>query len=243
MLARGWVMIVDPLTVALTGALALGVGGALHCAGMCGGIAAALSFSIPEERRRGSRLIAWQSLFGSGRLLSYAGLGAIAGGLGGQLASGPASGGWHWPALLSALLMVLLTAHFLGHSAPIRALERLGAGLWRRLSPLTRRLMPVDHPLKALALGGLWGFLPCGLLYSALVLAAGTGEWADGALVMGMFGATTLLPVGAAGVFGGQLSRLRRGPARYVAAAMTLALALVFLQHGLPGDVHAHHHP
>lgn len=77
-------MIVDPLTVALTGALALGVGGALHCAGMCGGIAAALSFSIPEERRRGSRLIAWQSLFGSGRLLSYAGLGAIAGGWAGN---------------------------------------------------------------------------------------------------------------------------------------------------------------
>ncbi|HCR78376.1 MAG TPA: sulfite exporter TauE/SafE family protein, partial [Alcanivorax sp.] len=160
----------------LSAAALLAVAGAAHCVGMCGGIGTALTFTVPAARREGLRLWGWQLLFGVGRIGGYAALGAVAGGLGNGLLrvlpwQGPA-----WPALFSGALMLLLSIHFLTGGGLLRRLERTGAVVWRRLQPLVRRLLPVDRPAKALMLGALWGFLPCGLVYSALLLAASSAS-------------------------------------------------------------------
>ncbi|TMW14220.1 sulfite exporter TauE/SafE family protein [Alloalcanivorax gelatiniphagus] len=216
------------------GALMLALGGLLHCAGMCGGIGAALTFAIPAQRRAGGRLWYWQALFGAGRVSAYMILGALSGALGGALLGRLPGGGPAWPALFSALLMGLLAWHFLGHGALLRRLERPGARLWRRLKPLSDRLLPVDRSYKALALGALWGLLPCGLVYSALLLAATTGHPAAGALVMLTFGLVTVAPVALAGVAGGRLAG-DGGRRRRWAGAASLGLAVWFLVQGLWG--------
>ncbi|SMO94600.1 hypothetical protein SAMN06272769_1349 [Alcanivorax sp. DSM 26295] len=172
----------------LSAAALLAVAGAAHCVGMCGGIGTALTFTVPAARREGLRLWGWQLLFGVGRIGGYAALGAVAGGLGNGLLrvlpwQGPA-----WPALFSGALMLLLSIHFLTGGGLLRRLERTGAVVWRRLQPLVRRLLPVDRPAKALMLGALWGFLPCGLVYSALLLAASSASVVGGLLVMTVFG-------------------------------------------------------
>ncbi len=221
-------------------ALLAGTGG-LHCAAMCGGIASALTFSIPSDKRQGKKLWAWQLLYGSGRVGTYMLLGTGAGALGDGLLRHLSSQHFHWPALLSAAIMLLLAVQLLGKSSPLVHLEKVGGHVWRRIQPLLKGLMPVDHPLKALALGGLWGFMPCGLLYSALMLAAGTASPLGGALTMLVFGLITIPPVASAGVFAGKLRHLREGVGRPVALLLALLVAAVFLYQGLTGHHHDDH--
>jgi len=220
-------------------ALLAGTGG-LHCAAMCGGIASALTFSIPAEKRQGNRLWVWQLLFGSGRVGTYMVLGAGAGALGDGLLRHLSSEHFHWPALLSAAIMLLLAIQLLGKANPLVKIEKLGTHVWRRIQPLLKGLMPVDNPAKALALGGLWGFMPCGLLYSALMLAAGTAHPLWGAFTMLVFGVITIPPVAGAGVFAGKIRHLREGVGRPIALILTLLVAGVFLYQGLGGH-HDHH--
>lgn len=247
----------ETFLAALGAAALLGLAGSLHCSAMCGGIAATLSFAIPEPLRHGGRLWLWQLLLGLGRVTTYCLLGAGAGALGQQLLSHLGNLHWNWAALASGVLMLLLALQLGGLGAPLRHLEALGRRLWRTLSPLTGRLLPLDRPYKAVLLGLLWGFLPCGLLYSALVLAAATGHAATGAATMLLFGLITIGPVAGTGIFAGRLARLRQGRFRYVALVATLLLAGLFFYQGLaaphpmapllPGQdptlhQHDHHH-
>lgn len=220
-------------------ALLAGTGG-LHCAAMCGGIASALTFSIPSEKRQGKKLWAWQLLYGSGRVSTYMLLGAGAGALGNGLLKHLSSQHFHWPALLSATIMLLLAIQMMGKQSPLIHLEKVGTHVWRRIQPLLKGLMPVDHPLKAYALGSLWGFMPCGLLYSALMVAAGTTNALAGALTMLVFGVITIPPVASAGVFAGKLRHLREGAGRPIAIALTLLVAGIFLYQALGGHHDAH---
>ena len=217
----------------LTAAALLALAGAAHCVAMCGGIGTALTFTVPASRRVGVRLWGWQVLFGLGRIGGYTVLGATAGGIGNRLLrvlpwQGPA-----WPALFSAVLMLLLSLHFLSGGRLLRRLERPGAVIWRGVQPLVRRLLPVDHPAKALLVGALWGLLPCGLVYSALLLAASSASVVGGLLIMALFGGLTLAPVAAGGVLGGQMRRLQGFRGRRLAAALSLLLGGVFLFQGV----------
>ncbi|MFT6600222.1 MAG: sulfite exporter TauE/SafE [Alloalcanivorax sp.] len=231
--------VIEFLLPQLTAAALLALAGAAHCVGMCGGIGTALTFTVPAGRRTGARLWGWQLLFGLGRISAYAVLGAVAGGLGNGLVRALPWHGPAWPALFSAAFMLLLALHFLTGGGLLRRLERPGAAVWRRLQPLARRLLPVDSPAKALMLGALWGFLPCGLVYSALLLAASSASVLGGLLVMTVFGALTLAPVAAGGVLGGQMRRFQGVRGRRLAAALGLLLGALFLAQGLaPGSLH-----
>lgn len=246
---------ISSLLAPLAAAALLAAAGSLHCAAMCGGIAASLTFAVPEQVRQGGRLWFWQTLLGLGRITTYSVLGALAGLLGNTLLGRLSGGHLMWPALLSAVLMLLLALQLYGFGTPLRALERLGIALWRRLSPLTGKLLPLDHPLKALGLGALWGLLPCGLLYSALLLAAATGHPVNGALTMAVFGVITIVPVASTGVFAGQIGRLQRPLLRRAAATLSLGVAALFVWQavaaphpalpevpGLELEHHHHHH-
>jgi sulfite exporter TauE/SafE len=131
------------------------------------------------------------------------------------------------------LLLIGLGLYLAGIRGPVSSLEHLGARFWSIIKPFTRRFLPADSPAKALALGMLWGWLPCGLVYTMLFTALLSGSTLGGASVMLAFGLGTLpnLMVAAA---------LLHGPRRWLASrwARTLSGAVV-LGFGLYGLVHA----
>lgn len=212
----------------LASAALIASAGSVHCIGMCGGISSALTFSIPEARRQGMALWGWQLLFGLGRVGTYCALGALAGALGGLFLAQLPSPSMAAGLTLSGILMLLLSAYLLGRGGLLQRVEKIGQRLWRGLQPVTRKLMPIDHPAKALALGALWGFLPCGLIYTSLALAATAGSALAGTLVMLCFGIITVAPVATTGVLASQLQRFRRGAWPALASVLTLCLALLF---------------
>ena len=183
----------------LFGGLATG----LHCAGMCGGISA--GFSLLQKQDLWRRQLA----FNAGRIASYAAAGAAAGALG--------SAGAYAAAVLPAqTLLYLQTSNFdalagvhLAFALPLAKLERIGLPLWRRVQPLAIRLLPARTLPQAFAAGLAWGWLPCGLVYGALLAAAFAGDAAQGALAMAAFGAGTLPWLLAAGVAAARLRQWR----------------------------------
>jgi len=175
----------------LAAAAALGVAGSVHCLGMCGGIAAAAGARAPDGVPGGGAALAGIT-FNLGRIGGYALLGAAVGALvGAAVAQVPvrpfALGG----RALAALLMLFMGLSLLT-GRDLLSLERLGGRAWQHLRPLAARALGLPRPLRFTALGVLWGFLPCGLVYSALALAATAGSGPAGAIIMLAFGAGTL---------------------------------------------------
>ena len=167
-------------------ALLIGLLGAGHCIAMCGGVAAAFSMAIPAEQRR------WQWLYllsyNGGRILSYSIAGALVGGVFAGLAE--VSMGKQALVilrLLAGVMMILLGLYLARWWFVLLHLEKLGNGLWRHLKPLAGRFIPFKSPLAAFPFGMIWGWLPCGLVYSALTWSAVSGGALEGARVMALF--------------------------------------------------------
>jgi sulfite exporter TauE/SafE len=208
----------------LLGGLAVGFLGSAHCVGMCGGIAGALSMAVPADCRRPLALARRQALYSLGRVLSYALAGMLAGGFGFALAAALGPQGGLVLRGVAAGLLVLLGAYLAGWSNGLVALERLGARLWRRIGPCAVRLRPGHSALGALVVGMLWGWLPCGLVYSALALAAASGGAGHGALLMVGFGLGTLPAVLTSGLLAHRVAVLSRASASRRAAGVLLLL-------------------
>jgi hypothetical protein len=176
------------LAAQLVAALSLALAGGLHCAGMCGGFVGALQLNRPA----GVSAVRLAVGYHAGRLVSYSAAGALIGAAGAALYAsdvlplqiGLLIGG-------SALLLAVGAAMF-GRGAWLRRLEPLGAGLWRVIAPLARRVYPPRSGRAALAAGLAWGWIPCGMVYAALPLALVTGSAWQGAAVMFAFGLGTL---------------------------------------------------
>jgi len=179
--------------------LAGGLVSGLHCAGMCGGISA--GFSLLQKEQLWRRQLA----FNFGRIASYAAAGAAVGALG--------SAGAYMAAVLPAqTLLYLMSSVFVSlaglhlvFALPLSKLERVGLPVWRRVQPLAARLLPARTLPQAFAAGMAWGWLPCGLVYGALLAAAFAGSTAQGAIAMAAFGAGTLPWLLAAGVTAARL--------------------------------------
>lgn len=175
-------------TALLVAALFMGFFGSPHCLGMCGGLVAAFSLSMkdvsPAKRRA---LIA---TYHFGRLSSYAFLGLIAG-LVGTTVLAPLMTSNNIPRILLGLVLVFVGVTMLG--APFLAkLERVGMRFWQFLSPLRQKVFPLNTFPRALAAGLLWGFLPCGLVYGALLIAVVAHNPLGGAVLMFVFGLGTV---------------------------------------------------
>ncbi|ADQ85614.1 conserved hypothetical protein [Methylovorus sp. MP688] len=167
----------------------VGLLGGGHCAGMCGGIVGAVSMSLPGARPRLPFLLAYNG----GRILSY----TLAGVLAGALGASSFFLGHILPIQkilygLSSVMLVLLGLYLAGVWHGVTYVERLGSVLWRQLQPLSKRLLPVQSPWQAILLGAVWGWLPCGLVYSVLVAALAAGNALQGGLLMLAFGLGTL---------------------------------------------------
>ena len=200
-------------------ALLLGLAGGAHCAGMCGGIVGALSLA-PGGR---ARPVAFTLAYHAGRASSYAAAGAVVGALGqtglalrGGQASQQLLFGFASLALLGAGLYVA------GYAPFVRRIEAAGGAIWRHVEPFSRPLIPATTASRAALLGVLWGWLPCGMVYGALLIALGTGSVLSGALTMAAFALGTMPSLLAIGLFARTASRqpARRGLRRIAGAAI-----------------------
>lgn len=226
--------------ISLIAAFMTGMLGSLHCVGMCGGIVGALSMGLPAEtRNRFWRLLPYQLLYNSGRILSYVIAGALVAWLGAETAnqlgqSSHSIGKW-----LSGLFMVALGLYIAGWWQLLGILERGGSHLWKYLQPLGRHFLPVNNPLQAFGLGLVWGWLPCGMVYAMLTFALSSQDSVQGALIMLAFGLGTLPMLF---LMGGMASRLgdfvRRPLVRQLAGTLILLFGLYSLF--APG-AHDHH--
>ncbi|TBU72022.1 cytochrome biogenesis protein [Pseudomonas daroniae] len=215
----------------LLSALILGLLGGGHCLGMCGGLMGALSLAIPAEQR--NRRLHLLLAYNAGRILSYALAGLLLGLAGWALASGPMATVLRG---IAGLLLIAMGLYLAGWWSGLTRIETLGRGLWRHLQPLTRRFMPVTSPSRALVLGGLWGWLPCGLVYSTLLWAASQGDALHSAALMLAFGIGTLPVLLATGLAAERLGSLLRQRGVRVAGGL---LVMLFGVWTLPGP-HQH---
>lgn len=170
-------------------AMAFGMGffGSPHCLGMCGGIVTAFGLSM-QEMSEGKKNVLMLT-YHLGRLISYSLLGVIAGSLG-MAVFAPLMGNSVPRIALGAVLM-LIGLSMLGLPF-LNALEKLGMKLWQSMSPIRKKVFPINTFGKALMAGLLWGFLPCGLVYGALMMAVAGHDVATGALMMFVFGLGTM---------------------------------------------------
>jgi sulfite exporter TauE/SafE len=210
-----------PIDLLTLGAAALsGLLGGAHCAAMCGGIATGFS----TLAGRGGWWRAVQPNLG--RVLGYVLAGAIVGGIGHGLLD-LARVDWLARAMRAAVGLVLVVAalRLLGLGRALGFGTAPGARLWAWLRPLQRRvLLASDGAPKRIALGMLWGWMPCGLSTTLLAAAWLQADAANGALTMAAFGLGTLplmVPLTWSGARLGQ--RLHRGGWRLAMASIVLA--------------------
>jgi uncharacterized protein len=202
----------------------VGLLGGTHCVGMCGGIVGALSAQVAGSRPP----LAIHLAYNLGRIFSYAVAGALVGAIGGLgLAFGPVASVQLVFYVLANLMLVALGFYLMGFTRSLSAVEHLGRSLWARVQPLTGRFLPVRGIAQALPLGMLWGWLPCGLVYSVLATALVAGSASRGALAMLVFGLGTLPNLLLAGLLFSRFRRFAQAPlVRTISGLLVLGFGL-----------------
>jgi sulfite exporter TauE/SafE len=218
---------VADLAPLLISALILGLLGGGHCLGMCGGLMGALTLAIPPEQR--GRRLQLLLAYNLGRILSYATAGLLFGLAGWAVASSPAA---MLLRIVAGLLLISMGLYLGGWWSGLTRIEALGRGLWRHIQPVASRLLPVSSLPRALLLGALWGWLPCGLVYSTLLWAASQGDALDSALLMLAFGLGTWPVLLATGMAAERLTALLRRRGVRMAGGL---LVILFGLWTLPG--------
>jgi sulfite exporter TauE/SafE len=211
----------------------IGLLGGVHCAGMCGGIVSALSLQMPGKSGGGA---AWtiHLAYNLGRISSYAVAGALMGALGsfGLLLNNalPVQMTLY---IAANLMMVALGLYLTGITGALAFTERAGQWLWRRIQPATKRFLPARGAVQAFPLGLLWGWLPCGLVYSVLAMALLTGSALRGAATLLAFGLGTLPNLMLAGLLLARFRSVVQG------RALRLGSGLLVLGFGVYGLLNA----
>lgn len=236
-----------PLTEAA--AFMAGLLGGAHCLGMCGGISATLSLpatTAPVSNWRIRTL--YPVLYNVGRIASYTVAGTIVGALGQGLVESIDLPRWAMVArVLTGLIIVAVGLQIGIGWRGLRPLEAAGARFWRLLAPAGRKLLPIRSTPGALGVGMLWGWLPCGLVYTMLLAAALSGSTTRGAVIMASFGVGTLPTMVAISIGGAQLGRwTQKRRARFLAGGLLLLFGLwtaaAPLYHRFGADADHRHH-
>jgi len=222
----------------------VGLLGGVHCLGMCGSIVGMLTAQLPKTGARWP----FHFAYNIGRLTSYTIAGALVGLLGrtGMLFRDevPVQ---HLLFALSSLMLVALGLYLAGVWGIVRHIERFGGALWRHIQPLAGKLFPIANPMRAYFLGTLWGWLPCGLVYSVLVTALASGSAQSGAMIMLAFGLGTLPNLLAIGLFWESIKRWVQSPPVRMSAGLLVAafgvyglfkVGNTFYVHGWAGSCH-----
>ncbi len=224
----------------LVSAFLIGISGGLHCTAMCGGISGMLGYTTQQSKQR-AEVFLFVLTYNTGRILSYTSIGFIAGGV---------SGWFNQHSMLAHSLLVVLSSSLLiligiqvsGVWRGLAILEKLGGRLWQFIRPLAISLFPIKTPLKALAFGMVWGWLPCGLVYSTLAWSMTSAAPLASALLMAVFGLGTL-PWLLVTTFGGrQLKVFGAVPIlRQILAVILIATGGFHLFSFLTTGAHHHH--
>ena len=195
-------------------AFIIGLLGSGHCIAMCGGITTMLTSALPSNKYENNQQIPVNDQQGNqndvqdgcqkqsskftlvfcynlGRIASYSFIGAIVG-FTGSIAAKNIGLPLASLRLFSAVFVILLGLYLGKWLMWLNQIEALGKKLWQQISPLASRAIPVNTPLKALGLGAIWGWLPCGLVYSILTWALASSSIINGASIMFFFGLGTL---------------------------------------------------
>lgn len=232
----------------LVPAVLMGFLGSPHCMGMCGGIVTAFGISMKSlsPKKRGVLITTYHV----GRIVSYMGLGVLATLLGQEVLA-PFLTNNALPRIALGVALVFASLLMLGVPFLSR-LERLGLGLWNALSPIRQKVLPMDSVPKALSAGLLWGLLPCGLVYGALVMAMSVSATSTisgmGVLFMMAFGVGTLPMLVLTGTALSWLqSKVKAFNLRKFSGAIMLVSGLSVMvsptvMHLMHGNDHSHHH-
>ena len=167
---------IDPL---YTSAFLMGLIGSGHCLAMCGGSASSLQLASNKRQS-----VIYSFAYNLGRACSYMLAGALVAGISSQFAKQNTFFSITL-SFIAAIFMLLVGVYIMRLGPTLQWLEKIGKTLiWQHIVKLNKYLMPVDSTAKALGYGALWGWLPCGLVYSALTWAMTSPSAFDGALVM-----------------------------------------------------------
>ena len=228
----------------LATAFVTGLLGSAHCFGMCAGISGlfAINVNVASMKTQVPKAIAYNV----GRVLSYAVLGAAVAMIGKTMVSGipdiaaPVR-------FASGVLIILVGLQLAFNWRLLSPLENAGAKLWNRIAPAAKGLVPVETTTQALGLGLIWGWLPCGLVYSVLLLAATTTDPFGGGLVMVAFGLGTMPAMIATGLSASKLAqflsgkRLGAGLLIVVIGLATIAMPVMKFTSSDQPMQHSHH--
>ena len=223
-------------------AFLLGLFSAAHCAVMCGPIVGTLTLSQHARGSSQSGAFFYVLNYNLGRLLSYSLAGAVVGFLGAPFVIFNSHSALQY---LSAIVLALAGFYLAGWLPAMAYVEKIGVPIWRWLQPIGQKLLPVRTLRQALCLGMVWGFLPCGLVYAALAVAATIGDPLKAGLTMLAFGLGTLPAMLSAGLLTGFLSAIARSKKWRVIAGIAIilmaALTLLPIHHGQAMPPMAHH--
>lgn len=176
------------------GAFLVGLMGAGHCIGMCGGLIGALSQSRHTSPGHSlTHQLGFLLSYNLGRISSYTLAGALVGGVAAAIGTLFSLDIYLLSLrLIAGMMMIAMGLYIAKFWFGLIKIERLGKLIWRLLSPIASRLLPIRNNFQAMIAGILWGWLPCGLVYSTLTWAVASGSALDGAAIMFCFGLGTL---------------------------------------------------
>lgn len=222
-------------------AISVGLLSSLHCLGMCGGISGMLTMSLPGEVRNDRpALSSYLGAYNAGRLTSYVAAGAIVGTLGTGVIEATAVVGTGHLLLkgIGAAMLAAIGLYVAGWFPALAVVEGAGTPIWRHLEPVGRRLLPARNLPQAYLQGVVWGWLPCGLMYSTLLWAFASGGTINGIAVMAGFGLGTLPMMMSSGLVAKWLTELGQIPyLRQMAGSAIVLVALLSLVYsGTIGD-------
>jgi sulfite exporter TauE/SafE len=168
-------------------AFVIGLAGGVHCVGMCGGIVGAFAYAVPKN----AAMLPYTLAYNIGRILSYIIAGSITG-WAGYLFAQQVNQGIIILQFVSGIFLFLLGLYVSGWWQGLSNIEKLGSKLWQVIRPWSKKLLPFKSSLHALPYGMIWGWLPCGLVYSVLTWSLASGSALQGAMIMAGFGLGTL---------------------------------------------------
>ena len=210
----------------------VGLLGGVHCVGMCGGIVGALTLGGQQPGGvSGNKTLLFLFSYNLGRMASYVLAGVLVGGLGWLAANMLAlNQAQRVLSIFAGLFMIAMGFYLAGWWRGLSHIERAGGVIWKRIEPLGRSMIPVRSPAQALGLGMIWGWLPCGLVYSVLIWAIASGGAIEGGLLLFSFALGTLPNLLLMGVFAAKLSRFVANPVvRNIAGGLVALFGVLML--------------
>lgn len=216
--------------------LLIGLLGSIHCVGMCGGFV----FAIAQNSTHRIHFLQKQLAYYFGKTITYTLLGGLVGALGYALST-----------LFTRFQIVLSVS--LGFVLVFIGLGMLGIlkkyqfppllRPWKKISSMMGRLLGKGSRSAPFALGLVNGLLPCGLVYAALVLAAASGTFSQGMLIMAVFGLSTIPALFATAIAGVFMKPAWRQQIHIVSGVILIGLGLLTVYRALPGahDSHGSH--